>query len=388
MRNSSRCFPRRNFSASFTLIEMLVAMVLLIILLGIVLLMTSQISQVWRNSTSRIQTFQEARGGFETVTRTLSQATLNSYYDYFYTNSTGIGIQRYSTNASTFVPNTYDRASDLDFVSGQAATLLSGNSPTVTTQTHAVYFQAPLGYSVAYTNLDNGLSTCGFFLKYDAATNSIPNHILTSPGYTPRYRYRLMESLQPTENLGVYTGGANDWMTNAVANSRVLTENVIAFIVLPKLPTSQDTGGTALAPTYNYDSRIPLGETGLDPNFSSATPAFPADSFTATGYTTATYTRHNQLPPLLHVVMIAIDEPSAIQLQAATGGSATPPAAINLAALSPVPFTDATKLTSDIQSVVDICNAKPGNLTGNTLHLNYRIFSTDVITREAKWSNN
>ncbi len=254
--------------------------------------------------------------------------------------------------------------------------------PAITNQTESVFFQAPTGYSVTYQQLDNSLNACGYFLQFSSGSSSVPNYIANSPGYKPRYRYRLMEMMQPTENLGVYYGAATDWFVNNVAaNSRILAENVIALALLPKLSPSDDPSGTALAPKYNYDSRIGLGVT-TDVNWSGAS-TFPPDSFTATSLsgTTTTLTRHSQLPPLMHVVMIVIDEPSAIRLQ---GNSTTVPSAINFSTL----FTDATKLTADIQSVEDVCNAKSGNITGNTVRLNYRIFTSDVIMRDAKWSNN
>lgn len=388
-------FQKRHAIRAFTLVELLVATAILLIILAIVFEMTAQISQVWRSSTARIQTFQEARSGFEAMTRRLGQATLNTYYDY-YQNVSGTYSLRTTANAATFVPSVYDRVSDLHFISGQATTLLASSPTAATTQTHAFFFQAPLGYSVTYQKLDNALNACGYYLQFDAATSSIPAYITSAPTYKPRYRFRLMEMLQPTENLGVYfwptTGGVNDWFVkNAVnstnpsvfSNSRVLAENVIALVLLPKLPTSEDASGTALAPNYNYDSRIPLGASS-DPYWPSATPTFPPDSFTAqnSSGTSTTITRHHQLPPLVHVVMIVLDEPSAIRLQ---GTSSAVPAAINFS--NTTLFQNATNMATDIQSVEDICNAKPGNLTGNTLHLNYRIFESDVIMRDAQWSN-
>lgn len=374
--------PRKSKTA-FTLVEMLLACGLLVIVCGIVLTMTAQISKIWSTSTSRIQTFQEARAAFEAMTRRLSQATLNTYYDYYQSTAGGY-VLRTPANAATFVPTTYNRVSDLHFISGRASTLLNASPTTIITQTHAVFFQAPIGYSVSYQKLDSSLNACGYFLQFDNAASSVPAYISAMPNYRPRYRYRLMEMTQTTENLGVYFGSPNDWFVqNAASSSRIMAENVIALALLPKLAPSEDATGTALAPNYNYNSRIPFGATN-DTNWPSASPPFPGDSFTtqpASG-SAITVTRHHQLPPLMHVVMIVIDEPSAIRLQ---GASTSVPAAINFS--STTLFTDATKLAADIQSVEDICNAKAGNLTGNTLRLNYRIFYSDVIMRDAKWSN-
>jgi uncharacterized protein (TIGR02599 family) len=389
----SAFFPKNASTGAFTLVEMLVASAVLVIILSIVFALTSQVSSVWRSSTSRIQTFQEARAGFEAMTRRIGQATLNTYYDY-YQNVSGTYVLRTTGNASTFVPSTYDRNSDLHFICGQEKTLLAGSSlATIATQTHAVFFQSPQGYSVTYPKLTSSLNACGYFLQFDDAASTIPTYVKSAPSYKARYRFRLMEMLQPSENLGVYywpaLGGVNDWfVNNAAANSRVLAENVIALVILPRLPATQDTSatGSALAPNYTYDSRIPLGDTS-DPYWPTATPAFPPDSFGAinSSGTTVNATRHHQLPPILHVIMVIIDEPSAIRLQ---GASTAIPTAINFSALTPPLFTDATKLNVDLQSVQDICNAKSGNLTGNTLRLNYRIFDADVIMRDAEWSNN
>ena len=369
---------------AFTLAELLVSMVLLIIIVGLVAQMTSQTSQIWRNSMSRIQTFQEARGAFESMTRNLSQATLNTYYDYYDGNTP----RSLFAPLSNFIPTSYDRVSELHFISGQAATLLNASPTPLVTQTQGVFFQAPLGYSASYQELDNALNACGYFLQFDAAANSVPALILDTPGYKPRYRFRLMEMIQPTENLSVYpaptTAAQNKWFTDyAAIDSRVIAENVIALALLPKLSQADDPTGVALAPAFNYNSRIPLGATS-DPAWPSASPAFPGDQFAATTGAGATYsaTRHNQLPPLMRVVMVVISETSALHLQ---GNSTTVPAAINLSQTGL--FTDATKLDSDIQAVTDICNATPGNLTGNTQRLTYRIFTSDVIMRDAKWSN-
>ncbi len=386
--HDSECFPKRQSTSAFTLVEMLVSSAVLIIILAIVFTIITEIGQIWKSSNNRIQTFQEARAGFEAMTRRVGQATLNTYYDYYQKVGSNYSI-RTTANSATFVPNTYDRVSELHFISGQAKTLLGGSPTTVTTQTHGLFFQAPLGYSVTYPRLDNSLNASGFYLKFDDGASFVPDYIKTAPSYKARYRYRLMEMLQPTETLGVYFGNPNDWFANnAVSNSRVLAENVIAMIILPKLPPSQDTStnGTAMAPTYNYNSRIGLGQTS-DSSWTTASPTFPGDQFSATtaSGTTLNLTRHNQLPPVLHVIMVVIDEPSALKLQ---GTATTVPKAIDFATLTPTLFSDATKLTADLQAVEDICNAKSGNLTDNTMRLNYRIFDSDVIIRDSQWSNN
>jgi len=379
--------PESHHPRAFTLVEMLVSLALLAIIVGVVIQMTDQTSSLWRSSAMRIQAFQEARAGFESMSRNLSQATLNAYYDYYDASNTprkNLG----GAALASFAPATYDLISDLHFVSGQAATLLPPGDTGITTQTHAVFFQAPLGYSAFYPQLNNALNACGYFLQFDDASTMVPVHVRDTPGYQPRYRFRLMEMSQRTETLTVYAPGKaqNDWFRqHALGNSRVIAENVIAFVLLPRLPSREDLPtaagrGVSLAPNYNYNSRVPFGAS-TDPAWPAASPPFPPDGFTAYPITgsTAERKRHDRLPPLMRVVMIVIDESSAVRLQ---GGSTTPPAAIDLAQTNL--FTDASRLDDDIRAVEDICNARPGNLTGNTQRLTYRVFSTDLIMRDAK----
>lgn len=378
------CRIRRCSRAGFTLIELLVATAVFLVIVGVVLQITDQTSKIWRNSSAKIQAFQEARAGFDSMTRNLAQATLNTYYDYYDANDQPRTAMTNTSQLAAFVPKTYDRVSDLHYISGQAATLLAA-SPAVKTQTHAVFFQAPQGYSVAYEGLDNALNACGYFLQFDDGSSVVPDFIKSAPGFQPRYRFRMMEMTQSTEELAIYGNQSSDWFVkNAAGNSRMIAENVIALVLLPKLSDRQDDPsesgkGVSIAPNYNYNTRI-----GLNASSDSEWTGFPPDEFTAhpTDGGAVTATRHHQLPPVVRMIMVVIDEASAARLQ---GGGSSVPAAINLSGTGL--FTDATKLEADVQAVEDICNAKPGNLTGNTQKLTYRVFSTDIIMRQAKWSN-
>ena len=373
--------PATSRGRGFTILELLVATVVFIIIVGVVLNFTDQTSKIWRGATAKIQAFQEARAGFDSMTRNLAQAMLNTYYDYYDAGNVPRASLTTSAQLANFVPDKYDRMSDLHFISGQAQTLLAESVPKIITQTQAVFFQAPKGYTVAYEGLDNALNATGYFLQFDDGGSMVPDFIKNSPSYKPRWRFRMMEMTQSSEELKVYANsGSNDWFVkNAASSSRVIAENVIALVLLPKLPERQDSSGTALAPRYNFNSRIGLGKSS-DPDWAD----FPGDSFVASssGGGNATLTRHHQLPPIMRAVMIVLDEASASRLQ---GDGTTVPAAIDFRSTDL--FTDAAKLDEDIQKVEDICNAIPGNLTGNTMKLSYRVFSTDIIMRQAKWSN-
>ena len=110
---------------AFTLVELLVSMTVLIILVGILASLLHASQSLLASTTSQIQKFQEAREAFEVVTRRLSQATLNTYLDYFDQS----GNARTAANTSTFVPFQYGRQSELRFISGDARTLLTGSPP-------------------------------------------------------------------------------------------------------------------------------------------------------------------------------------------------------------------------------------------------------------------
>ncbi len=131
-----------------------------------------------------------------------------------------------------------------------------------------------------------------------------------------------------------------------------LAENVIALIVLPK--TSQNditSSGSPLAPLYEYNSR---------------------DATNPGNY--------NQLPPVIQVIMVVIDESSAVKL----GNSATPPANFGLDAL----FQDASKLDDDLRALQNNLSATPNNAAGNTIPLRFEIFHTEVGVPGAKWNAN
>ena len=130
--------------------------------------------------------------------------------------------------------------------------------------------------------------------------------------------------------------------------------------LLPRLSPAQSTNPAELTTDYSYDSRAweVTGSSG-DPRL------------------------RNQLPPLIELVLVAIDEPSAqklAQLYGGTGGSLPPfadgtvRAKVDLDTL----FKDPTKLEADIQTLEDGLNQ---------LQVSYRIFRTTVAMHGAKWTD-
>ncbi|HEY8966518.1 MAG TPA: Verru_Chthon cassette protein C [Candidatus Methylacidiphilales bacterium] len=332
-----RVCPRS--ASGFSLVEVLVTLVVLSMVLVIVLGMTSQVATVWKRSSQRMEEFQGARLALDTITRSLGSATLNTYYDYY----DAARKRRTADNAATFVPDTYGRYSELEFVCGKALVALP--RPQVT---QAIFFQSPQGYSQAasYAPLGATLNSVGFYIDFNSDADDRPGFLASllqrSP---PRWRYRLMQFLQPTESLSVYDNPDHGWFTAPLGGTRppvrLLAENIVACVFCPLRPL--DPPGTYLAPRFEYDSRM-AWTSGDQPD------------------------AMNQLPPVVRVVLVALDEASVARIQ---GKSTSPPdLGIDFSRV----FQNAANLDDDIQSVKAALAQR---------HLNFSVFSVDVALRGA-----
>ncbi|XHR28391.1 MAG: Verru_Chthon cassette protein C [Chthoniobacteraceae bacterium] len=347
----------------FTLIEMLVSLGLIGMLLVILMSMINQVSSVWGMTSGKIEQFQEVREAFEAITRRLSTATLNTYWDY--------------DNPST--PSAYVRQSELRFLSGplNGANAIAGNAPEGKSwQTHGVFFQAPLGNSEPGQSQLSGLysllNTRGYFVEYgDLTRPDIPGITIVKS----QYRFRLCELVQPTSDLNIYhytsgldnTGTAakslaytgNDWFTPALNLSgttrpvHILATNVIAMVLLPHLSQEDDSTGTLLAPQYIYDS----SKTGAAASLS--------------GSAAAKANSKNQLPPMILFTMVVIDEKSANRLD---HGTTTPPdIGVDMTTI----FQQASSYSADLATLENALQAH---------HIQYRIFTSNIRIKGAKWS--
>lgn len=302
--------------------ELLVAASILVLLLGLVFSVISQSSAIWSRSMDQIESFKGARMGFETITRNLSQATLNTYLDY--------------DDAAN--PQNYLRKSELKFFVGTAG---SGTLPGTANTGGLIFFQAPLGYTpdTTYAGIESLLNTCGYFVSF-TTNSSIPSHV--AHGKSP-YRYRLMQLLVPAEKNLVYT--SSDWFTTqSVTYAKPIVDNVIALIVRPQDPAALATELPNCQ--YTYDSTLNA----------TATP----QPITA-----------HQLPPMVQLTLVAIDETSAKRID----NGATPPAVIASALENK--FSDPAKYQADLDALSQALS---------THHINYRIFSSAVPLRESKWT--
>jgi uncharacterized protein (TIGR02599 family) len=220
-----------------------------------------------------------------------------------------------------------------------------------------------------YDDLDRLLNTTGYFLEVGDESPFVPRFLQAST--PPRIRSRLMEMCEPAEKLRIYQldlGKPDDsWFGDALAGTtrpvHVLAENVIALVLQPMLSQADETaraaeGKKALSPEYDYDSTL---TSNYNPPLSPPDPDINPK---------------NQLPPVLQVYMVAVDEESGQRLQDLAHGD--PKLGLNLDSL----FQDATKLDADPEAS-DLALLEKQLLQ---LRLKYRLFSTSVSLRGAKWS--
>ncbi len=425
--------------SAFTLVEVVVSSALIVAILGLLLASVDQTRRVVNSTTNRITQFQAARAGFDAMTRNLSQATLNTYWDLDMDSTTGN-------------PTGYRRQSDLHFVLRKAAQKNAddqffGSADETKYPTHTIFFQAPIGMTSLvetgsavqarqYRSLSNLLSVVGYYIVWDE-DRFLPKFItpdLANPdkNLVPRrYRYRLMEVMQPGEAMMVYNninytnlkfdnnGNVTtsstpaspfklptDWVRVATGklppaaqlttafptikqqdNSRILAENIVAMIILPKLAEKDRTAPDALndlTDNFEYDSR-PL------PAFQSQAQVVPANLKNLANVLSPKQLKQlHQLPPILQVTMVAIDEPSAVKLHDYTKGNAfAPPTWCQGMFKTVTNIADFQKELGDpsgpasdslIGHISNVDNKQP------TPRMNYRVFTTDVILRNSKWS--
>lgn len=334
---------------AFTLVEVLVGCTVLIMLLGMLVTMTNHTTAIVRTASSRVDAFQSGRMAFDAITQRLSQATMNTYWDYYNASnqrpdpSTTTG----PTSPANFIPTNYGRASDLQF-------LIQSNG----SYGQSVFFAAPEAFSADPTKdqtqgLLNGI---GYFVQYGSDQNYRPSVVGKS-----RYRYRLMQTVQPAENFLVYASGTtSNWVgtgtSGVIGSAWPIADNVIALIVWPRLSVIEDPVGNVISQNYLYNSRVALPASGT----------FPI--------------QYAQMPPSVQVTMVVIDDPSASRLDT---GSTTEPVVINSAltrqnSAGENLFTDVTQYDGDLKILTDALSAA---------HVNYEVFSSMVSLRESKWSS-
>ena len=352
--------------AAFTLTEALVSSSVIVLVLGVMLGMTDQTQRLVRGTSSKVEQFQDARYAFETVTRRLSQATLNTYLDYQYKKvSQNVG----GRSVQVRVPSRYERASDLRFLSAPMASL-NATRPNTFQATHGVFFQAPNGYvenTVEHGSLDHLLNTWGYFVELSTDEEFLPDCL--KGRVAAKKRYRLMELMEPAERLRVYQfqqPRGIQWFQPLISGVnrpiRPIADNVVALILLPRLAQAdeeaqvRDGKSKVLAPDYVYDTTQARSDANLN-------------------------SKH-QLPPVMQVVMVAIDDPSAEKLDKDYRNQSR--LGLDYGSL----FTNPELLEDDPATKVpnDGDITKFTEMLRDRLHVSSRVFSTNVSIRGAKWS--
>jgi uncharacterized protein (TIGR02599 family) len=350
--------PGNDRSEAFTMIELLVAMVILSIIILVCFQMISGTSGVWSKASSQMAEGRAGRVAFNSLVSHLSQATVDQYYGYTWTTSG--------------VPNQYVRHAELRFISGLGSAV---NTSVASCPTDAVFFVAPLGVvtppSTAgapdYRHLPSLLNICGYYVQW---TNSDPDRPSILPSSSLPYSFKLMQFVQPSEQMSLYASTATGyptyttvtpspaWQNTALANSpsgiRPIATNVVALLLLPAMSTT-DTSGS-ISPGFKYDSGVA---------WTSAT---------------ASTTAANRLPPVMRVVMYTIDDVSAKRL----GNSSTMPN-LYVDTSGNTLFTDPTKLYANA-STSDIGDLARFEASLTSKNLRFRRFESAVELPRQPWN--
>jgi len=207
-----------------------------------------------------------------------------------------------------------------------------------------------------------------------------------------KYRFRLLEFAQPTEDFSVYSSTAKpsynlDWLNPFSApgsvsqpRARVLAEDVVLLVALPRLApkheaelatklgisdyslTNSDSRGTLLSPNFHYDSRA----------WQSGYPAGERVKANSDGLVLAEVMR-NQVPMIVDLLMVSIDANSVERFDWAAGA---PPAVFQVPTDA---FTDAARLKTDLEAYTK-------QLTD--ANIRFHVFQTAVPIETGIWEIN
>jgi len=315
-------WQNRNKSQGFTLIEILVSMAALALLLVFLFATLDSSSRLIGHANEQIEAFQEARTAFDSLARSLRSATLNTYWDYDDPNQ----------------PQRYIRQSELHFV------LRPGDTAGVAGD--GIFFQSFRSYNLesgqarALTSL---LNTCGFYVEFGA--DEPPENIPV------KHRFRLKQLLLPGSEMRAFSSsGPQDfrWFTDYLGQSVTLAENVILVRAWPRSMIPQDPDdpeSDSLTSDYGYNSKA---NADVNPQPLTA----------------------NQMPPLIDLTMVAIDESSARR---------TEPSMITAALAGLFETSTRAAYDQDMQTLET-------RLRSLEPPVSYRIFRVTLPIEESKWS--
>ena len=348
MKNGNQILRTKGFS----LVEMMVSMSILSVLMLMLTVVLDQVQKSWRYSESRISQFREARVAFDLMTKNIGQASLNTYWGLEDKNKDGLF-------------DGYYRTSELHFIALDADTL--GSSPNQKPVGQGVFFQAPLGFSGQYRNLNNLFNGRGYFVAFGSDKKFKPSFVDSED----RYRFRLMEFRPRAEDNQIFEDGRKGrenkgaqifdaWFKQSLSgigegdfesHLNPIAENILTLVISPRDSlevgsASRNATYSRIAPNYRFDSN------SSEEDFSDFS---------------------QQIPPLVRVTMVAIDEAAAVRYSDSGG---TMPAEL-MAPLSGL-FKNTDSYDDDIQKLTDALNE---------LKVSHKVFSSMVMLRSAKWSS-
>lgn len=342
----NRSHPRSG-GFGFTLVEVMLSMSVLVLLLMLVTNVISNAQRALSRTSAHVSQFREARKAFDTIKKYLSQATLNTYLRYSYEGGGYSPFSSGGTESKNAAPTKYSSYSELQFVCGPSVRVMN-SVPGVQIQNisgHAAFFQAPIGWSPTYANMPTLLNGRGYFVQFGDDLAIRPDFL--SDKLPPKYRYRLMEYAPSAELNRVYdattAGTQSDWYQDVSTSSRPLATNIVALFFSPRraMPVNGASKEVRdIAPNYYYDSSNDSGK-------------YPYE-----------------LPPIVDLIMVVIDERSAERL--ASRSESSPPLKIE-------GFVQATgtQIHDDLEMLES---------TLSKLKVNYRIFQAAVPLRNSKWA--
>ena len=340
--------------SGFTLIELMVSISILAVLFLMLSTILGDSVSSWRTAESRFSQFRESQAAFETMVRRIQGAIINPYLDY-----------EYPDGDKTKTPLKYVRSSDLHFVcgiatgGGRASPSVIQGHPSVT---HAMFFHGAFGdhNTPEWDGLGNLVNSWGYYLEYGSDSAERATFLETEAEIEPQNRFRLKELQVPAELVTTFSDKLNTatnsselyaWFRDNVnaVNSHTIAENIIALIITPLEPDPAEGVSSELSPNYYYDTR-----------------AYQHLSFSPE---ILERTRH-KLPPLIRITLVALDPASAARID-----EESPDSMPDLGISSLFRFAD--RYEQDMQSLEQKLLEKK---------LNYRIFSTTIRLRNARWN--
>jgi len=386
---------------AFTLVELMVSVSILVILMLVVSSFVNLVQRTWVRTNSNISQFREARLAFDAMTRTISQATLNTYWQ--------AGTVELSKNAlgTRFQGTSYRRQSELQFSCGPTvggATALFSTGTAANYPGHGVFFQAPLGVTGLISpaagggtltadtqNMVNLLCGRGYFVAWGDDASFRPQ-FLNTRNVPKRTRFRLMEFSPTSEKNPIYSDAyrlsysddglsvtnSKRWFREASDSSggteaaiqqtttsesedasnreftRPIAENILALVISPRLARvgRNEADTYKIAQNYNFDSTV-AGDVGTsDQDF-------------------GTQGTQHLLPPLLQVTMVAVDSRGGERI------SFDAQLQTQVVQMVTSRFSSAARYTADLQALESDLVQK---------RLAYRVFTSAIPLRQSRWS--